>query len=398
MIISDTATQEGLFCMGYSVLSKCKISGLSFYIPNNLVIDIDDYLEYFDNNPKKLSRQKKIMGYGKRYVTSSDGSVTIIDIAEKAARDLIENMNIDINSIDCIIYTSQCFDFLIPTSANVLHGRLGLPKSCNAVDVIQGCTGYVYGLFTACTYISSGACKKILFISGNNVMAKKSNNRGRNFIFSSGVCATLVEYDENAKDIHFLMGSDGTGYENIIAPAGGQKLPVSEEILKQKIYDKDNQEWQLGSLFMDGLSVFHFTLDVVPVHINELLKLSNMSYDDIDFVAIHQANKQIVESVAEAAGIPEGKYSSNTFCEYGNMSEVSCISNFIHNYGDKLADNNYKTTLVSYGIGLSWASVIIDIGNIYCSGLKIHHFPETSNKTDYMNYWINKLENYSAGT
>lgn len=381
--------------MAVSKFSHVKITGIEYVIPNNICRNVDNYLHFFDNNPKKLERAKKMIGYGNIY--KAPEGVTTSDLCEYAANNLIKNMNIERNEIDALIFVSQSPDYFAPPSSQVLHKKLDLSESCAVFDVTQGCTGYVYGLWLASSLIESRAAEKVLLCAGDNTyIDPELDQKGGSLLFSDAGCATLLEYSDNENLSSFYIGSKGKGFESIIYPAGRSRLPVSEKILKTVITDKDGNKWKLNEGFMDGLAVFDFTMNTVPAHIAGLLQSSGYNIDDIDFFGIHQANKQIVKTLAEKAGIPESKYSVDTFTKYGNHGGISCLSNLIDNYADIIQKEKSRAALISFGTGLSWASVIFDIGQIYCSGIKLAHFDAVRTFDEEFEYWKNKIENYSA--
>ena len=388
--------------MSFNVYNNVKIMGLSFIVPDNIKYCVDDYPQFFDNNPKKLARAKKIMGYGTTYHVPE--GVTPVDLLEIAANDVINSLDIDINTIDGLVFVSQAPDYITPPSSNILHSRLGLSEECALFDLKQGCTGFVYGLWTASSLVESKACKRVLLLCSDvsidvdSLQDKVVESKSASLIFSSGACALLLEYNSNnnVSPMYFHLGSRGSGYEQIITPSGGSRLYIDKDIFDIRVEDKDGNPWSLTSGFMDGLGVFNFSIEVVPGHIKKLLKYSGHSISDIDFFAIHQANKQIVDNVAMLAGIPDDKYSTETFSKYGNMSGVSSANNLVDVLGQELNDKTFKVAVVSFGIGLSWASVVMDIGNIYCSGIKFHTFKNIPTRQDTINYWINKFKNYSG--
>lgn len=352
---------------------------------------IDDDIQYFGNNENKLKRAKKIIGYGNRYY--SPNYVTSTDLAEAAAKDLIANLNIDINTIDLIIFASSMPDYFAPSSAYILHNRLNLPKTCAAFDIPHGCPAYIYAMNIGSTFIESRVCNKVLVIAGDTETEdKRSYNKTVRLLTSGASCATLIEYSEEIIESFYILGSDGNGSESIIIPAGGARIPITNEILDLKLYDSLGQEWQLNKTFMDGIDVFSFTNIVASKLINEILNKSSNSFDDIDFFALHQANKQIVDEIAYLLEIPENKYSSSTFSNYGNHICVSSIGNLVDIYGKKLNTEKIKTVVATYGIGYSWGAMLLDIGNIYCSGIKFINFDNYPSRKEYYNYWKNKLE------
>lgn len=382
--------------MANSIYKHVLVKGVNLVIPQDIHRNIDEQIHLFNNNQKKLERAKKIIGYGDIYKVP-DG-ITTVDLCEKAAKDLIKEMQIDVSTIDVLIFISQTPDYVVPPSSQVLHRNLGLSKSCAVFDLTQGCTGYIYGLWVASSLIESRVAKRVLLCVGEHIDIDGAlYHRGGNLIFSDAGSATIIDYTENENISYYVIGSDGTGCEAIIAPAGQARMPISHKILDTVITDKDGNDWQLFHRFMDGLAVFDFTMNTVPEHIKILLEFSQYKVQDIDFFAIHQANKQIVDTLAYKVGIPDYKYSTNTFTKYGNVGGISCLSNFMDNFADIEKNTNYAA-LISYGSGLSWASAILNIKEIYCSGIKLIHFGNGKTQDELFEYWTNKIKNYSASS
>ena len=132
--------------MTFSVFNHVRLLGVKTVVPEHF-IDIDDELQYFDNNPKKLARAKKMMGYGRRYI--ADDNTTVTDMAVDAAEKLMTEMKIDRNDIDLLIFVNQKPDYKEPNDACVAHGKLKLNKNCTSLDLNMGCSGYAHALMTA---------------------------------------------------------------------------------------------------------------------------------------------------------------------------------------------------------------------------------------------------------
>lgn len=381
--------------MAVSQFNHVKISGIDYIIPNNICRNVDDYLHFFDNNPKKLQRAKKMIGYGTRYGVTK--GVTTVDLCINSAKSLIEQMNIDKSTIDGVILVTQSPDYYSPASAHIIQKELDLSTSCAVFDVTQGCTGYVYGLWLASSLIESKALNKILLCVGDIVEYDESiEQKGSILLFSDAGCSTILEYSEDKCLSHYLFGSEGNKFESLIYPAGRMRIPITKEIIDNKIIDKDGNEWKLNSPFMDGLAVFDFTMNTIPIHIRQLLEYSNYNIEDIDFFAFHQANKQIVETLAaDKLCIPQEKFSSNTFVKYGNTSGSSCLLNFLEEYSAKERVKG-KIAFISFGIGLSWASAILDLTKLKYMQIRFVNIPSKRSYREEVEYWVNKISNYSA--
>lgn len=380
--------------MAISQFKHVKITGIDYVIPSNICRNIDDYIHLFDNSTKKLERAKKIIGYGPRY--SAPEGITTVDMCVHSAEYLISKLNLDKSTIDAVILVTQTPDYISPASAQIIQKELGLLKTCAVFDVTHGCTGYVYGLWLASSLIESRASKRVLLCSGEVIRIDPDLDQKDSLLFSDFGCSTMLEYSDDEVYSSYLIGSDGYQYEAMLIPSSGARLPVNTETLNTIITDKDGNRWRLSDRFMDGLAVFDFTMNVIPEHIKELLSISNYQVDDMEFFAIHQANKQILETLATKAGIPEDKYSTDTFIKYGNTSGASCLLNLLDCCNTSFVNKNKPYALISYGIGLSWASAILQFNFLQYSDIRLVPFNVKRTYKEEFEYWKNKIENYSA--
>lgn len=379
--------------MLHSSFKHVNIKGISVIIPSNMPKKAEDKLQFFNNNLKRLQKAQKYIGYGNTYI--SPHGLTVSDICEKAANDLINEMNIDKNSIDALVFISQYPDYDAPATAQILHGKLGLKASCLVFDINQGCTGYVYGLNIASSLIESKAVQNVLLLVGDNISEDlyNRNNKDINLLFSSAGTATFLEYSEKEIKSEYFIETYGSSYESLITPAGGFRIPITSENINIEIEDGNGNKRKLTDNFVDGLAVFDFTNEKVKTHLATILK-NNISIDEIDFVAIHQGNKQIVESMAEYLKIPRNKISTETFTKYGNTSMTSCIINLLDGYYN--GTSNSRIMLSSFGMGLSIASAYIEFKDVYSKGVVMHHFENIKPVKDYEDYWIEKIKNYKG--
>ena len=371
-----------------SKFNNVKIKGIKTVVPQKY-IDIDDEIQYFENNPKKLARTKKMVGFGRRHVL--DEGCTVVDLCEQAAKELIKELKIDKDKIEALVMVNQSPDYLHPASSAILHGKLGLQKTCTTLDLGLGCSGYVYGLWMVHSLIASGAVKNVLFLAGDSP-SQHSDRRNRlvNQIFGDAGSATYLEYIEEDNTAYFSLGTDGTGWDRIIAPASAKRLQLKSDICDKEIEDKNGNIWKLNDTIIHGQDVFNFTIEVAPQNIKDVMEYAQKTDSDIDYYAIHQANKQIVESVAMKADIPDDKYSSETFSKYGNNSTTSVATVIC----DQLEGKKYNTILLSaFGVGLSWASAIININNLYNGGISYFIPPENMlTREEQIQYWIKQFK------
>lgn len=371
--------------MGFSCFNHVKITGITGVVPEK-IINIDDEIQYYDNDVKKLERNKKILGLGTRHVVE-DG-VTTVDLCEKAAKNLFSEMKIDVTEIDALIVVSTSHDYVYPASSCILQGRLGLSESCTCVDLSGlACSGYVHALFVAHSLVAAQASKRCLVLAGD-IASTYTDRRNRlsNMLFGDAAVATLVEYTSNENKAYFVTGARGNDWDKLIAPAGGRKFPIRKDIADIEVIDKSGNVWHLWDDIMRGMDVFKFTMEVGPQSVKDILQYAGTSVDEVDFFALHQANKQIIRTVAQQSGIPLPKVSSDTFSAYGNCATASVATVLCDQLFGRLAD---KVVLCTFGVGLSWGTCLLNLGNMHNGGINIFKAPKNiQTRAEQTDYWI----------
>lgn len=350
--------------MGASSFNHVKVSGVKTTIPPDY-IDIDDELEFFGNNKRKLERQKKMIGYGRRYCV--DENTTVVDLAVDAAEKLLAEMNVRRDDIESILFVNQMPDYVAPADACLAHGRLDLRRGIPAMDIRLGCSGYVYGLWTAHSLIASGAVRNCLLLAGD-IPTRCSNkfNRKSAPVFSDAASATFLERCVEDRPAHFVMGSDGKGWDKLIKPFGGMRLPYTKDVFDIKVEDAHGNIWTPEQSLMAGEEVFAFTMEVAPSLIKACLRESGWSVADVDLFAIHQANRQILEMIVSKAGIPLDKTPIDVFSKYANSSTNSVVTVLCDQRKESKLGN---TVMCTFGIGLSWGGAAIDLSGAHNGGI-----------------------------
>ncbi|MDR3230169.1 MAG: hypothetical protein LBT65_01910, partial [Synergistaceae bacterium] len=222
------------------------------------------------------------------------------------------------------------------------------------------------------------------------------DNRVNAPVFGDGGSAALVEYSADSAKVCFNIETFSEGYEAIIVPASGQrcrvfKSPQEEEPIQTPFGHKAT----LSDLYMDGGAVFDFTMSRVPSNIKILMEYAGVGEKDIDYLCLHQANKQIIQTVGAAAGFPEEKTPWTAFENYGNNTMVSIptVINTTVKESMEVA-NAEKTTLLcsGYGNGLAVASCVLALDRPYLSGVKDYVKPKDFvSGAEYAEYWKRKL-------
>jgi 3-oxoacyl-[acyl-carrier-protein] synthase III len=348
-------------------MAKCsfngvKISGIVTCVPP-LEKCIDDEVELFGGNQQQIARLKKTIGLDRRRVV--EAGTTAADLCYAAAQRLFEATNLSPETIDAVICVTQTPDYLQPCNAAVLHGRLSLPKSCAALDVNLGCSGYVYGLWLAHMMVSAGGCARVLLLAGDTI-SRIVNPKDRAVapLFGDGGSATLIERSQDAGSAWFSLETDGKGFDKLIVPAGGQRCPSSAETQTEQT-DEGGNVRSAENLFMDGAEIFNFSIVEEPRAVRDLVEYAGLDFEAVDYFVFHQANRYILTNIAKRLKINFAKVPMQTVERYGNQSSASIPSAMCGELADVLAGAKPQRLLLSgFGVGLSWASVILDIAQL----------------------------------
>lgn len=377
-----------------------KISGILTVVPEK-EINIYDEVEYYGNSVKKVDRMRKMVGFYKRRVADDDCTAT--DLGYDAARKLIEKMQLDKNSIDALIFIVQQPDVVAPAMAYSLHQKLGLSDNCIATDVNQGCVGWVYGLYMASNLVESGMHKRVLLVNGDTPsVGVDLANRDIAPVFGDAGTATLLEFCAEEIVSTYAIETKSYGFEALVGPFTGTKTRVYtlirdnfaliEKLKEQDAYSRNKFHKSIFDGYMDGLAVFDFTINCVPENIKNLLNYLQLTVDDINALCLHQANKQIVQSVAAAAGFDETdemKVPYTAFENYGNNTMCSIPTTLA------LLDKGVKKGNIlccAFGNGLVSASAVLNLSETAIFDIMDFDKPDyVLSREAYCDYWINKI-------
>jgi 3-oxoacyl-[acyl-carrier-protein] synthase-3 len=264
--------------------------------------------------------------------------------------------------VDFLIFCTQSPDYFTPTTACVMQDRLGLRTDCGAIDINQGCSGYIYGLALAKSLVEAGTAGNVLLITADTY-TKFINRRDRSLLtlFGDGAAATLIGATPADRELvgPFVLGTDGRGANQIIVKAGGLRCPPTPETAIEKEDSAGN--WRSAeNLFMDGADVFGFAMKTVPEALGRLLDKCGLSLDQIDFIVPHQANKFMLERLRAKMKIPAEKFwidmeqCGNTVSSTIPIALESALEQGRIKHGDRVA-------LVGFGVGYSWGATMIEI-------------------------------------
>jgi 3-oxoacyl-[acyl-carrier-protein] synthase-3 len=356
--------------MAFSKFKNIKISGVVTVVPTT-VCCIDDEIELYGGNEKQIARIKRAVGLDKRHVT--DNSTTTLDLCVDAAEKLILGMGLEKELIDGVIFVTQTPDHVQPSNAAIVHGKLNLSTHAASFDISLGCSGYVYGLWMAHMMVASGTCQKVLLLAGDT-LSKCVNKRDRATapLFGDAGTATLIEASERDCLSHFSLHTNGAGAQHIMQPAGGFRKPSSAETAIETVDEEGNYHSE-NDLSMNGGEVFNFSIKTEPHAIKEILEYAGQDIDGIDYVIFHQANKYIITNIAKRLKLSMDKVPCETVSKYGNQSSASIPCTINDALNEELSVQSKQVILSGFGVGLSWASAILNLEKMYCPPVSIYN-------------------------
>ncbi len=329
-----------------------KISEIALHFPPKIFSN-EDFFTLFPEERDSKTWPK--LGIKTRHIL--DDKTVSSDLGLKAAEKLLEsNPNLKAE-IDYILFKSPDRDYYTPVTAGVLQAKLGLKTDLGAMDVHQGCSGFVYLLSLADGLIHVNAASKILVVVVSPLSRTVSpTDKANRFLFGDGAAAFIIEHSNEQKLHSYYFGNDGSKRDKIIVKDGGLRNPINEHSYMP--FKNSFGEMQTPAYFyQDGAGVFRFTLDRIPKMINSILEKNNYSKDDIDLYLLHQPNEFIVKTLARIAKLPEDKVIIDV-ANYGNTVSLT-IPILIHNLRKKKKINpGMKILIAAFGTGLSWNGCI----------------------------------------
>ncbi len=272
------------------------------------------------------------------------------DLAYKAGLRALEKTEIGAEALDLIICATITPDSFMPSVACIVQDRLGAKKAA-AFDLSAACTGLVYGMAVATSFIESGMFQTILVIGAETLSkAMDWTDRGTCVLFGDGAGAVVLQASEEKPGIRAMhMISDGSKQDYLSLPA----FPLVNPFVERK--DQNLPPY----ISMKGQEVFKFAVRTISDLIQKVLVKAKMKEADIKYVVAHQANYRIIEQAAKFAGIALDKFFVNLDL-YGNTSAAT-IGIALDEMNEKnLLEPGDKIILVGFGGGMTSGAILVE--------------------------------------
>ena len=327
------------------------VAGIACAVPDNEVT-VESFSSVFGEEiPAKFTAATGIRAMYKALPEQTAG-----DLAFAAAEELFRNIPVEKEKIGALLFVTQSPDYRRPATACVLQHRLGLSMDCAAMDIGLGCSGFVYGLQTAMSMMEHSDMVYVLLLMGEKA-SKLVDPKDRSIVMMYGDAgaAILLERQENEKCVT-LLRTDGGRFKTIILPAGGFRdmNPPYE-----KFMCNDGIERSLYDIYMEGTSVFSFSISDVPEAIRDYFAHTNTGAEDYDLFVFHQANQFILRQLSKKMHVPAEKVPIS-LDRYGNSGGISAPLTLCDRYGGK-KEGVKRMLAAGFGIGLSWGVTSLNI-------------------------------------
>ncbi len=324
-------------------LKKAYITAVGIYLPDKILTNLDLEKLVDTSDEWIISRT----GMKERHIAKSDEYTS--DMGVKAARVALERAGMKADEIDLIIVATLSPDYSFPSTACLIQAGLKASKAC-AFDIQAACTGMIYALAVAKSFIESGMYKNILIVASEKLSSITDyEDRNTCILFGDGAAACVVTGNGSGLEIgNVSLGADGEQSELLVLPAGGCRNPATHETVEKRLH----------YLKMDGKEIFKHAVRRMESSAIECIHQSGLKESDITYLVPHQANARIIDAIAKRCKIDD-KRVVKVVELYGNTSASSiglALEKLVVENRIKDKDN---LLLVAFGAGLTWGSLIL---------------------------------------
>lgn len=321
---------------------EAKVLGTGIYLPKKVVTNFD-LEKIVDTNDEWIYTRT---GIKERRICSTEGGEFPTDMALIATKQALKEANLEPNDIDFIIFASVTPDVKLPNCACILQVKLGITNNCACLDISVACSGFVYGMNMANSFIKTGIAKNVLVV-GSEMLSREVNWKDRNscILFGDGCGVAIIGRAEDGSDSKIfssVLNSDGRGGEFFDQPIGGAVTPITCKHIEE------------GSHFMQmkGKEMFKVATRTLAENGKKVLELAGMTKDNVDWVIPHQANIRIIETTANLLDIEMEKVIVNIE-KYGNTSAATIPIAFHESIKNGKIKRGDVILFDSFGAGLT---------------------------------------------
>ena len=323
-------------------MQKAGILGLGCYLP-----------------PKKLTNSdlEKMVETSDEWITTRTGikerriaskEVAASDLGAEASRAAIKDAGLLPEDIDLIITATITPDMAFPATSCIIQDKIGA-KNAACFDINAACSGFVFTMVIAQQFVNSGLYNHVLVVGTEKLTSIVDwKDRLTCVLFGDGAGACVVGKSKDRVILSSFMGADGSGGHLLSVPAGGSRLPTTEDTVKDRLH----------FLKMEGNEVFKIAVRIMVEAATNAIKNAGLGLDDISLFIPHQANMRILLAVAKRLGVSQDKIFMNIE-KYGNMSAASTAVALVEAAQENKIKKGQHVVLVAFGGGLTYGASVI---------------------------------------
>ncbi len=324
-------------------MKKVGIIGVGEYLPERVLtnVDLEKMVETTDDwiTTRTGIKERRV----------ADKSEATSDLAINAAREALADAGIVAQDLELIIVATITPDMPFPAVSTIVQNALGAKKAA-AFDISAACAGFVYAITTAQQFIASGAYKNALVV-GAETLSRVTDWQDRStcVLFGDGAGAAVLSEVKSGGIISTYLGCDGSSLDLLNIPAGGSRLPATQETVANKMH----------YIKMHGNELFKIAVRMMAEAGEIVLRKANVELSDVKLVIPHQANTRIIMAVAKKMGLTEDRIYMNIF-KYGNMSSASTATAMVEAAKEGKIKKGDIILLDAFGAGLVWGACLIE--------------------------------------
>lgn len=269
------------------------------------------------------------------------------DMGARAVEGLLEKTGTSPDEIDLVICATITSDYHFPSTANLIAHKAGI-KGAWSFDISAACSGFLFGMQTATSFIQSGQYKKVILV-GADMMSAITDYTDRTTcpLFGDAAAAVLLEpVEEELGVVDAILEADGSGMQNLHMKAGGSAHPASHDTVDAREH----------FVFQEGQAVFKVAVSKMADVSVEIMEKNGLDPDTLTWLVPHQANMRIIEAVARRMGIPKEKVMINIE-KYGNTTAAT-IPLCLWEWESQLKKGD-NLILSAFGGGFTWGSMYL---------------------------------------
>ncbi|MCL5959369.1 MAG: ketoacyl-ACP synthase III [Chloroflexi bacterium] len=323
-----------------------EIVGWGKYVPSR-VLSNEEFQKIVDTSDEWIRTRTGISE--RRLAGPKD---TASSMAIKAALQALEVADVSPSKIDLVIAATSTPDYIFPATASLVQDAIGA-SNAGAMDVNAACSGFVYALSVANSFITSGMHQHVLVI-GTDTLSRLLDYQDRStcVLFGDGAGAVILQKTQRPTGmLSFVLGSDGSGVDLLHVPGVGGSNPATPENIQPRPH----------FIKMNGNEVFRFAVGAIVKASTQAIRAAGLTVEDIELFIPHQANARIIQSAAKSLKLPPERVFVNVD-RYGNTSSASVAIALCEAIEQGRIHEGDHLVLVAFGGGLSWAAVVMQWG------------------------------------